>query len=284
MITVEVSGGLGNQMYKFAFGYAMAKKYNQPLCIDTSILDYVDFRKFGLDGLSLSYEKRISYRRGTSLWDRLLRPIREKKALGKVTSVKQGKDPYFYSDVFEKRIGKEGNYYLYGGWANFRYFDGERENIRKIFQPREIDAEIECLSKRFREEESVAVHVRRGDYMKLGIALPAEYYKEALRQLKERFPDKLLKFYVFSDDPEHCKEAFASFDETEFTFLQYKNEKKSIYDMYLMSQCKYLVTANSTYSWWAAYLARDDAHVIAPVLGIWKEDLYPKEWKTIRLQ
>ena len=281
MITVEVSGGLGNQMYKFAFGYAMAKKYGQKLSIDTSISDYVDFRDFGLDELAVSYEKRITYRRGKSLWDRLLRRVRERRALGHVTSVQQGSDPYFYSEEFLKRIHPEGDYYLYGGWSNYRYFDALRDDIKRIFCPKERDGEVETLAKEFRNENSVAIHVRRGDYLKLGIGLSETYYKEAIRRLIKKHPGEDLHFYVFSDDIEYCKKLFETYDEGNFYFPNYKNEKKTVYDMYLMSQCKSLIIANSTYSWWAAYLADDAAEVIAPVSGIWKEELYPDAWQTI---
>ena len=283
MITVEVSGGLGNQMYKFAFGFAMAKKFHQPLSIDTSISDYVDFRDFGLDELSVSYEKRISYRRGKSLWHRCFRHLREKKALGDVIAVCQGKDPYYYSECFEQQIGSEGDFYLYGGWANYRYFDGIREEIQRIFLPKETDAEVESLAEKFQLEDSVAIHVRRGDYLNLGITLLPDYYQQAIQKMMDEQAKKNLQFYVFSDDIEYCKQLFAPFGTESFHFPQYQNEHKTVYDMYLMSRCKNLIIANSTYSWWSAYLAKEGAYVIAPVLNIWSEDLYPEEWQTICL-
>ena len=284
MITVEVSGGLGNQMFRYAFGYAMSKKYHQPLCIDTAVSEHIDFRNYELDEFCVEYAKRITYHQGTWLWDRLLlNRLYRKAALGTYTVLSQGADAYCYKPEIAERITESGDYYLAGNWINYRYIQEERDSLRRVFLPKEKDAEVESLAEKLRLEESVAIHVRRGDYIRLGIELPKAYYQNAIRMIQVQHPDKDLKFHVFSDDTEYCKKVFASYDAGSFHFPEYKNEHKTVYDMYLMSQCKNLIIANSTYSWWAAYLAEDDACIIAPVLGIWTEDLYPKGWGKIRL-
>ena len=280
MITVEVSGGLGNQMFRYAFGYAMAKKYHQPLCIDTAVSEHIDFRSYELDEFCVEYAKRMTYHQGTRPWDRLfLNRLCRKAVLGTHTVLSQGSDAYYYKPEIEQSIGTTGDWYLAGNWINYRYFSEERNALRTVFSPRVKDPEVEALAKTFQASESVAIHVRRSDYIKLGVALDEAYYKEAVCRMREMHRGEKADFYVFSDDAEYCKELFAN--EDRFHFPEYASSHKSVYDLYLMSRCKNLIIANSTYSWWSAYLAADDANVIAPVSGIWQEDFYLKEWQKI---
>ena len=72
---------------------------------------------------------------------------------------------------------------------------------------------------------------------------------------------------------------FAGYDDDRFHYITYKNPNKTVFDMYLMRFCKNLITANSTYSWWAGYLNNEKGSIIAPVTGCWTEDIYPNDWE-----
>lgn len=282
MIIVEISGGLGNQMYKYACGYVTALENGQELAIDTTINDCVDFRTYGLADFCIKYKEKFSYKKGKGLLDRaFINKIHQKQSLGNCVRIEQGIDSYAYRPELLSNLKNTTNYYLYGGWQNFRYFDRYREQILKIFTPREKDADIEKIASTLCNTSSVGLHVRRGDYTQIGVELNMEYYNSAIWKLKERSKEKLA-FYVFSDDIEYCKAYFSKFKDDKFYYLEYKNNYKTFYDMYLMSKCQNLIIANSSYSWWAAYLNNNQGIIIAPVIGIWKDAIYLDNWERIK--
>ena len=284
MITVEISGGLGNQMFKYACGYAVAKKYGHELSIDTAISDHVDFRKFELDSFQTNYCKRISYHRGTSFLDRaLLNRVNRRISIRYPKIIRQGSNPYQYVEGIFSGITSEGQYYLYGGWANSKYFQDIRDDLLEIFTPKEIDAEISNHVTELRNCESVGIHVRRGDYVTIGVTLDERYYKEAIAEIIHKNKERDLQFFIFSDDLDYCKCLFAGYDDNRFHYITYKNPNKTVFDMYLMRFCKNLITANSTYSWWAGYLNNEKGLIIAPVTGCWTEDIYPNDWEKIKV-
>ena len=98
--------------------------------------------------------------------------------------------------------------------------------------------------------------------------------------------DPDLTAYVFSDDIDYARSFFEQnvVDGITMKYMDYDNEEKTVLDMYLMSCCKHNIMANSTYSWWGAYLNADpDRVVICPVTGKWKEDFYLPEWIKIKV-
>ena len=117
------------------------------------------------------------------------------------------------------------------------------------------------------------------------------YYDIAMKQISELLQSETLSFYIFSDDMDFCKSYFSEakvkdiLDVTRISiyYPQYDSDNYTIDDLLLMSNCKHMIMANSSYSWWAAWLnSFDKKIVICPELGMWKGDFYPAEWIKIR--
>ncbi len=161
---------------------------------------------------------------------------------------------YIYSQFKKKKIP---DFYV----QDAKYFDKYRDEVRQLY-----GQGIESV-------DMVAIHVRRGDYVKNPFyvdLMETEYYSQAMAE----FPDE--DFIVFSDDMEWCKRQ-PLFDQCEFS-----EGKSEVEDMNLMAGCKGIIMANSSFSWWAAYLS--NAKVIAPKAwhpdGVERTKLL-KEWKTL---
>lgn len=244
----------------------------------------MDFREFGLDYFKLSYEKRISYYHGVRIIDRaFLNKLCQKAALGRQQYISQGNNPYIYDSHFFDSIEKKGKYYLYGGWANYRFFEEYRDDLKKIFQPKIVDDEIDAIAKMLKGTNSVAIHIRGGDYLTLGVNLDTRYYISTISKLQKQYGTDTLKYYVFTDDKQYAKALLQDVPDISYEFMEYLNKNTIIYDMYLMSKCKMIIAANSTFSWWAAYLADESTNVLVPSTGIWTGDMYPVQWTVVEV-
>lgn len=227
MIYVRLACGLGNQMHRYAFGYAKAKRENETLTFDTTPYIKKPFKRlkrhFELDQFCITQTRYC-----TNIPYMLLL-----KNLAKCFSWVK-----YFDDDFQ----------------NEKYFADYADDIRKEFQFKE---KLQAP-----EGNTVAVHVRRGDYVwhpNHLVCLPS-YYENAVAYICERVENPV--FYVFSEDVEWCKENI-KFPQP--CFYVDNTDKPSSHDMQLMSLCKHNIIANSTYSWWAAWLnSNPDKIVIAP--------------------
>jgi hypothetical protein len=161
--------------------------------------------------------------------------------------------------------------YLDGNWQSHKYFSQVESVIRQELAPisKPHGANFE-LSKAIEQKNSVSVHIRRGDYVTNAkankvhgfVGLP--YYEEALMRIKREVVDPY--FFVFSDDPSWAKTYLALHGNV--TFVEHNVGADAYEDMRLMSLCKYHVMANSTFSWWGAWLGR----------AMEKRVYYPANW------
>lgn len=182
---------------------------------------------------------------------------------------------------YDKRITNIAqNSYLFGYWQTEKYFKEYREDILKMFTPRyNLSQETNSFIDKVRSCNSVAVHVRRGDYVKLGICLDSSYYKNAFTVLNEKFKD--LTYFVFSDNVEYAKQMFKDMDGT-FEYVENLSSNSTLDDFFVMKECKHIIMANSSYSWWAAWLNNNPQKVaIYPNDKQFMSDFYPKEWIMI---
>lgn len=287
-IIVDIKGGVGNQLFCYAFGYALSKELGMKLYIDTSMPDNdnVKDRKLELLNYSVTYDKRISYKyRKSGLFKKLgINRICKKNAIGWFTKHYLEKREYEYDEnVF--RINHSA--YFDGFWQNYRYFDKYREDIVLLFRPKEErNKNVYDLINEVESCNSVSLHVRRGDYVKLGWQLPMDYYDRALKRMKELIGENMV-VYVFSDDMYFVKNYFRTnnLDKKYLCkYVEYESDNYVCDDMYIMSKCKHNITANSSYSWWAAYLnCGKDKQVISPVIGMWKREFYLQDWNCIEV-
>lgn len=269
MIIIEMSGGLGNQMFQYALYKAMLNK-GLDVRIDKSIYRDVDHKeKVEIDSFpNVSYfeadKKMSAILRGYGYNDGIIDRIRNKLNKTKRNLYHENLDKGYQPEIF----GLD-NVFLNGYWQCEKYFDGIKNLIKSDFTfPLEIikNGEIDKIAREMKNCNSVSVHVRRGDYLRPGLKeifgniCTEEYYKEAIDYIREHVDNPV--FYFFSNDIKWVRDNFKSDD------YRYVNEKKlwnGMADMHLMTQCRHNIVANSSFSWWGAWLnVHDDNIVICP--------------------
>ena len=279
MIITRLHGRLGNQMFQYAAARALALRSDVPVAVDARTARYrgegVLTRVFDLplsepDTLPPSrHEAPLRY----VSWRYLRRPpvLRRERGLG-------------YNPEIEN--WRDGSY-LHGYWQSERYFSDVAETIRKDFTfPAIPDPENAEMAARIGDTLSIALHVRRGDYVALEAHALCDqaYYGEALKRvLKGLEADPTV--FVFSDDPGWARENL----ELPCTkvVVDHNGPERDFEDMRLMSLCDHNVIANSSFSWWAAWLNRNEhKRVAAPTRwfgnpSMHNPDILPEGWMRI---
>ena len=192
---------------------------------------------------------------------------------------------------YDGRFGAARRYCrLDGFWQSERYFAHLRPELIEELEPREdLSPGVVALSQKLAAEESIAVHVRRGDLASnaqyatsVGTLGPA-YYRRALERLQGRL--RHARVYLFSDDPEWCEQHVPQIFPTEI--VSGRITHSAIEDLTVMKRCRHFVIANSTFGWWAAWLGTHPSkQVIAPASFFrepkaWEKDLLPTSWETV---
>lgn len=256
-----MSGGLGNQMFQYAFGKMLQKKYGGELYLDTYFYLSHKNRSFVLDQYKVVYAGKDNY----TIYNKMRRYIQRIPLVSTVFGIhKEKKEFQMDSAVYKYRY----KYYT-GYWQNLQYFINDREALKKdLVYVGDLTEEQIRFANILESEDSVAVHVRRSDYKTekyntVYYQLGESYYRNALQYLRDRNGGKQFKIYFFSDDIEWCKETYKDIDNAEF--IDHCISGSQHVDMLLMRKCRYMIMANSTFSWWAAWLSdRKDSVVIMP--------------------
>ncbi len=254
LILENTSVGLGNQMFLYAAGLAYAKRMNRPACLLQEN-----------NQLQSQFKLSIDLCKNISEIDEIMpKPI-------KVCAMER----------FSEKIFVDPTCSLFQGYlqneAFFKDFKKEILNEFQFLHP--LSTEKMSLAKQMRQENSVCLHIRRGDYLEEGYPiLGQEYYDKALAYIREHDPEPI-RIYVFSNDMPWVKKNFKTKMKT-----IYMEGNSDITDMHLMTHCRHNVIANSSFSWWGAYL-NPNSHkiVIAPDIWDywhpwWVEEIVPKEW------
>lgn len=177
--------------------------------------------------------------------------------------------------------------YLAGVWQSEKFFLSVKDDIKNIYSLDNIKISMENqrVLGEIRGTESVSLHVRRGDYVghrHLGDICTPDYYRKSIQKMKVL---EKPHFFVFSDDIQWCKKKIHIEEPT--TYVDWNSGNNCHIDLYLMSQCKHNVIANSSFSWWGAYLnSHENKTVIAPSRwfqgeNINDKDIYQKDWLRI---
>jgi len=273
MIITNVYGGLGNQMFQYAFGKSLAYKQNKQLLIDNSIFDQYELRKFLLDKFNLSYA--IATKDEIKQYE--LSNKFKRYFLRHINSYIPFKSNYFFEKkefCFDKEVFNSSSKYFAGYWQSFKYFSQIRELLLKEFTLVEpIDQQNLILQNKIINNSSVSLHIRRGDYIilsknKSGQALcPISYYEKAIKYIGQNVENPY--FFIFSDDIQWVKENLPIQYNAEFIDINSKAPEK---DLILMKNCKDNIIANSSFSWWGAWLNENPKKiVIAPKM--WMNDM-----------
>jgi hypothetical protein len=291
MIISHLIGGLGNQMFQYAAGRALSLHINKRLIVDVQ-----DFNQYKLhNGYELERTFNINNKASLHQLESVLgkwrsntyirKKISTKKSLSFLTGSKMIVEPQtsYWNNLFDVN----DNAYLVGYWQTEKYFKSIENVIRSdfTFAPpiSKINFEWATLIKR---SNSVSIHIRRGDIASNHEALAfhglcsIEYYERAICYMQNNIENPI--FYVFSDDISWVKKSL-DFGSSDYHFVDNNIGKESYNDMRLMSLCRHNIIANSSFSWWGAWLNNNDNKlVITPekwfLLNDDTLDITPSRW------
>jgi hypothetical protein len=285
MIIVRLRGGLGNQLFQFAAAYSLAQQKNVPLKADLYTYTKHPYRKYELRhfNIALPEATREEVHRFTGS-NFISRYLNKKNNYFNCPEVFAQPHYHFYEDFFSLPVP----IYLSGYWQSEKYFSAVSDSLRKMIVPsKPLDQRNADLVSTVRACDSVAVHIRRSDYTTAGFFHPMslDYYTRAFEAVDEKISHP--RYFVFSDDIAWSKQQLSHL--ADVTFVDHNKGDDSFKDLVLMSSCRHQVIANSTFSWWAAWLNDfKDKTVIAPATwfhNTWlakKEPVYPSRYYNTR--
>ncbi len=284
MIAFQGQGGLGNQLFQYATARRLALTNHCELVIDHHWFDHprrgetprpLELNQYAVRMRVASSFELLRWTPMRSRWGRYLKPLLPMNLVRE-----QG-------DALNRNVlSASSNTYLMGFWQSEAYFSDIREQLITELTPLAPPGpEDESILERMRQGESVSVHVRRGDYVSLASAssyhglCSLDYYRNAIARVAERLHAPSL--FVFSDDPDWTKANLQSPYPT--CYVDHNPPAKAFQDLRLMSMCQHHVLANSSFSWWGAWLSRNaDGMVIAPerwyAINRPTPDLIPTRW------
>jgi hypothetical protein len=277
MILIELSGGLGNQMFQYAFGYVLASKNNTILKIDN---DFFNKKEKKLSHTPRNFELYIfnnSYvfanSKEISSFDNLSLRNKFKKKLG-----------FSYPKIYQEKLFNfqphlltiKSNAFVKGYFQSYKYFEGFEKKIKKIFYlsentldevSKKILVDIKCTT-------TISIHLRRGDYVSDTLIqqihgnCSMEYYTKAINFIASKIMNNTLVF--FSDDIEWVESQFENLPFSKI-FVNHNFGVDSWRDLFLMKSCNHNIIANSSFSWWAAWLNENPNKIVVA----------PKKWFAI---
>lgn len=295
MRIIIASGGLGNTMFQ----YALVVSLRHVLKKEKSVL-FLSSTNFHHNGYELDkvftnirpYEKLNWIERKYIYILERIRTLKIKNtpfphkilfALHKRLRTKEGM--VYYPYVFTSQYS---NSYYIGQFQSYLYFNNCEIEIRDAFtfNTNLLSDKTIIMSKKIRDTISVSLHVRRGDYQSayyyngFGTVCDINYYDNAIKLIKNRYED--CHFFIFSDDLDWVKQNIKI---SNATYIDFNHKDDSWQDMYLMSLCKHNIIANSTFSWWGAWLNNNKEKMVIAPKKWWstleKDDIIPPQWIRI---
>lgn len=267
MSTIYLMGGLGNQLFQFAAGYNHSFRYHQALYVDLGYLNkYPAHGGYRLDNLLLS--DYISDTVESSIYEILRNRFLMKFPLLTQLFNKKISHEHYY-DLVINDVADSICPIMLGYWQDAKLFNEMHAFLKGVIVPRNISNRAYLLHGEITGQSmsSVSIHVRRGDYVNNNKALKThgacsiEYYFNAINRIKSNV--KNIHFFVFTNDSAWVEENFKQlFFDSKVTFVDGNSQEE---DLWLMSQAKHHIIANSSFSWWGAWLAKHKSQiVIAP--------------------
>lgn len=259
-IVAKIDGGLASQMWQFAIGYAVSKETGLPVSYETEF-----YEKDGCDVKGIPNRRFLLLSTFPKIADRYRNSFGEKpdslfcKIFGDRYTQRQ---IYDYSpEIFTAR-----SQYLQQYYGNAKYIASHLHDLKELF---EFDIPLNEAERSLRREilscpKACSVHVRRGDF----VATPRdvcsdEYYLAAMQRMESKYPGTV--FFIFSNDIDYCKKRYSSLPYS-FRYIEGRNECDPRVDLYLLTLFKHAIIANSTFSWFPAFLNSDDqaSYVVTP--------------------
>lgn len=285
MILVRLMGGLGNQMFQYAFARSMALKNKVELKLDASLLGPQEsagsnhvVRHYDLDifapGAAFASKKEVELFNGKavpSVAGRIAFRLNRIAGRHRLIIQKENEyDPLQLASVTDDCC-------LVGRWQSELFFREHAAEVRKMFSFKGFvpGAASKQISEEMERTVSVGIHVRRGDYVSnplyaSGIgALVPKYYTDAIAAIAEKLgsEENAMTLFFISDDMDWCRKTFGHFPRSVFA-EQVKGKDGYAADLWLLTRCRHVVISNSTFAWWGAYLGESEQGiVVAP--GNW---------------
>lgn len=292
-IIVKLQGGLGNQLFQYAYGLALSNLFSKDYCLDTSLLEIsrsgVTQRNYDLTPYPISARKldRIeSMRLG------IIQNPQIVKVLSKLKISFKGYK-YITESILPQDdlncIATDGSLVLGGYWQSEKYFKNVSDILRRQVLSYKVNSELALnMFNKIDNSESVGIHIRRGDYisnpsaMKVHGICNVEYYEDAIEHILENVSKPT--FFVFTDDPEWAR--INLLHKYELTIVSGTGELTHHDELNLMAHCRHNIIANSSFSWWAAWLnSNSNKVIVAPKLWYRVKDtppdLIPIKWHII---
>jgi hypothetical protein len=300
MVVTKIQAGLGNQMFQYAMGRAVAHRLGADLKLDVSGFRDVHERSYELErfGITAQAASMDEIRAMTGILGRRngerakgIRRLCSRLGLaGRLVTGPYVWERHFHFDPTMLYLGD--GVYLHGRWQSEKYFCDIADIIRDEFQLKSVPDEDQGIGQRMEGYEcSVSLHVRRGDYVTLSqqgrvyTILPVGYYETAVTHMRAKL--RRPQFFIFSDEPLwvqnnlHIEDSYV---------VNLTGSDRGPRELLLMSKCRHHIIANSTFSWWGAWLCpRRDSIVCAPKQWFAPEsqqkrcmgDLLPSTWVTL---
>lgn len=285
MIFTSIYGGLGNQMFQYAIGKSISTTCNVDFKIDTYKINNSNYiaRDFLISKFNISAKhaekSEVKKFHRNKYFDFIFGKLYQKniRLSNKIFEKK--------TFQFDKKILSIRSGYLDGYWQCFKYFEDIREILLKEFTlVEEMNSESRLIRDKINELNSVSIHIRRGDYIKnkknnaIYNVFGLEYYHNAIDFITMKINNP--HFFIFSDDLEWASKNLKLVNAT---YVDANSKDNPANDLILMANCKHNIIANSTFSWWGAWLNQNkNKIVIAPKRWMSSvnnlDDLYPQNW------
>jgi hypothetical protein len=291
MIVVKLWGGLGNQLFQYSYGYQLAKKIGTEMKLDISYYSKQNLRQPIILKFNLEYSEIITAEE-LPLTVRFLN-MKNPNRIIRIPSYfcfPIGKGFKYLKETrfrFDKKLlnFENDNIYLDGYWQCPRYIENNRLQLIEQFQQKDgLSLEIQELIQSVKKETSIAIHVRRGDYVNNNnpfsrLALMDKiYYDEAIKMVKSKFKDPV--FYFFTNDVDWVKDNYGYLPNS--SIVSDIITCKDVEELFIMSQCKHQIISNSTFSWWGAWLnTNEEKQVWTPNNGFGNNNIIPENWNII---
>jgi hypothetical protein len=291
MIIARIIGGLGNQMFQYAAGRQLAATHNTILKLDVSDFKDYNLHDYGLSAFNIkelvatpNETKLLKEADSGSFKKKLKKILRRPSKLG-ITHIRENQ--YHFDPEL---LTMPDSVYLDGYWQSEKYFSDIADIVKKEFTVRlpQAGKNLE-LARQITSCESVSLHVRRGDYVTdektktIHGTCDLDYYARCIERLTEKVHRPC--FFIFSDDPEWAEENLRIAHPA--TFVSHNGPEKNYEDLRLMSQCRHHIIANSSFSWWGAWLGQHRGTIVyapkrwfnTPTFNT--KDLLPDSWTPI---
>ncbi|MDR3654052.1 MAG: alpha-1,2-fucosyltransferase [Paludibacter sp.] len=293
-VLIPVKGGLGNQMFFYAFSLSLKANGLNPKFI---WYEYIFTKQH--NGVELINAFDIKFDKWTNLkisiyckLNNILYFSKIKQGIGRIIRLKysfykrvEQNNPYSFDiHIFDSR---DGNVYFDGFWQNYQYLEPIKSSLRGFFSfklPNNYNCDKYLVE--IERVNSVSIHIRRGDYLdptfkELNVINSSKYYFDSINYIRSMCVDPI--FFIFSDDMEWAKTTFI---DEKYIFVEGNKNRNSYLDMFLMSKCRHNIIANSTFSWWGAWLNENSRKiVISPVMWtdkIFSSQLCPQDWVFLK--